>query len=136
MQFYIYAYLNIINIFANLHEMSTDQFNYSLGNNITKTYRETELIKTRIDKVTRNLSKPLKADNKIESYNEHHVFKDHKEDFKQNSKCRLINPAIGEIGRVSKMYLAWTIRDNLLQIINYGEILPWSLNDSKISPQK
>ena len=46
------------------------------------------------------------------------MFEDHKENFKQNSKCRLINPAKGEIGRVSKMYPARIIGEVLLQIIN------------------
>ena len=106
MQFYIYTYLNIINIYTNLYEIKPDQFNYSLENNITKTYRKTELIKTRIDKVTRNLSKSLKVDNKMECYDKNHVFKDHKENSNQNSKCRLINLAKVEIERVSKIYLA------------------------------
>ena len=105
-------------MYANLYEMSPDHFNYSLKNNITKSYRKTELIKTRTDKVTRKLSKSLKLGNKIECYGEHHVFEDHKENFKQNSKCRLINPAKGEIGRVSKMYPARIIVEVLLQIIN------------------
>ena len=30
------------------------------------------------------------------------TLKDHKEDFNSNPKCRLINPANGEIGKASK----------------------------------
>ena len=67
---------------TNLYEMPPDQYNSLLKNNITKIYRKTELItKTRIDKETRKLSKPLKLDNKMECYVERHVFisliKDH-----------------------------------------------------------
>ena len=31
--------------------------------------------------------------------------KDHKENFKSNTKCRLINPSKSEVGLVSKTYL-------------------------------
>ena len=50
----------------------------------------------------------------MEFYAERHAFitlKDHKENFKQKMKCRLINPAKGIIGRVSKKYLEQIIRE-------------------------
>ena len=54
---------------ANLYEMSPDQYNSLFKNNITKTYTKTELItKTRIDKETSKLSKPLKLNNKMKCY--------------------------------------------------------------------
>ena len=60
---------------ANLYEISPDQYNSLLKNNVTKAYRKTELItKTRVDKETRKLSKPLKVYNKIESYIERYTF--------------------------------------------------------------
>ena len=46
----------------------------------------------------------MKLDNKVECYG-FMVFialKDNTENFKQNTKCRLINPAKGEIRQVSK----------------------------------
>ena len=122
---------------ANLYEMSPDQYNSLLKNIITKTYRKTELItKTWIDKETRKLSKPLKLDNKMECYAERHAFitlKDHKENFKQITKCRLINTAKG----VSRMYLARIIKDvkNIIKF-NQWKKLPLSLNGSRISPTK
>ena len=60
---------------ANLYEISPDQYNSLLKNNITKACMKTELItKTRIDKETRKFSKPLKVYNKIESYIERYTF--------------------------------------------------------------
>ena len=95
--------------------MPPDQYNSLLKNSIAKTYRKNKLItKTRTDKDTRKLSKPLKLDNKIECYNERHNFitlKDHTENFKQKIKCRLINRAKGETGQVSKKYPEQIIRD-------------------------
>ena len=56
----------------------------------------------------------MKLDNKIECQTEPHAFitlRDYNENFKQNAKCRLINPAKREIGQVSKFYLARIIKD-------------------------
>ena len=56
----------------------------------------------------------MKLDNKIECQTEPHAFitlRDYNENFKQNAKCRLINPAKREIGQVSKLYLARNIKD-------------------------
>ena len=39
------------------------------------------------------------------------MLKDHKENFKQNIKCRLITPSKGEIGQISKKYFKQIIRD-------------------------
>ena len=65
--------------------MSPDQCNSLLINIITKTYRKTELTtKTRINKETTKLAKPLKLTNKMECYAKRHVFitlKDRKENF-------------------------------------------------------
>ena len=125
---------------ANLYEMSPDQYNSLFKNNITKTYTKTELItKTRIDKETSKLSKPLKLNNKMKCYAERHAFitlKYHKENLKQNTKCRLINPAKREIGRVSKMYLAQIIRDvnnitKFNQWRNISTVVKWFQNITK-----
>ena len=51
------------------------------------------------------IAQDLKIDERIEQCNQKESFitlKDHKENFKNNSKRRLINPAKGEIGIVSK----------------------------------
>ena len=77
---------------------------FKTGQNEFQKSLMSDLNKTRIDKKTRKLSKHLKLDNKMECYAERHAFitlKDHKEKFKQNTKCRLINPAKGDRGRVS-----------------------------------
>ena len=50
----------------------------------------------------------------MEFYAERHssiILKDHKENFKQNTKCRLSNPEKGEIERMSKKYLEQIIID-------------------------
>ena len=50
----------------------------------------------------------------MECYSDQHVYitlKDHKENFRNNTKCRLINPSKSEVGRVSKKYLNDIIAD-------------------------
>ena len=44
---------------------------------------------------------------------EYITLKDHKENFRHNTKCRLINPSKSEVGRISKKYLNDIIADVL-----------------------
>ena len=49
----------------------------------------------------------LKLDDRIEQFSQREAFitlKDHKENFQNNTKCRLINPGKSEIGIISKHY--------------------------------
>ena len=69
----------------------------------------------------------------MECYSDQHAFitlKDHKNNFKNNPKCRLINPSKSEVGRISKAYLSNIISTlagkigsnqwrNILQVINW-----------------
>ena len=64
--------------------------------------------KRNIDKESKKLSKWLNVEDKMESYPKRTAFitlKDHKDNFKINWKCRLINPSKGEMGIVSKITL-------------------------------
>ena len=94
---------------ASLYEMPPDQYKTLLNNNITKTYRKVDSnAKRNIDKETKKLSKELNLEDKMECYAKRPAFmtlKDHKENFKSNQKCRLINPSKSEMGIVSKKYL-------------------------------
>ena len=54
------------------------------------------------------IAQSLKLDDRIESYPPRDAFielKDHKENFSNHPKCRLINPAKSEIGKTSKQFL-------------------------------
>ena len=45
----------------------------------------------------------------MECYSDQHAFitlKDHKDNFKNNPKCRLVNPSKSEVGRISRTYLS------------------------------
>ena len=80
-----------------------------LQDNITKSYKKSNV--TLIDKINKEakaIAADLKLDDRIEQFTQHEVFvtlKDHKVNFQNDPKCRLINPAKSEIGIISKHYL-------------------------------
>jgi len=67
----------------------------------------------------KSIAEKLKLDNRIEKYTESEAFitiKDHKPNFPNNLKCRLINPTKSNLGRVSSHIINeinQTIRKNL-----------------------
>ena len=58
------------------------------------------------------------------------TLKDHKENFRNNTKCRLINPSKSEVGLVSKSYLSNKIAS--ISKLTNGEIHRRSLIGLKI----
>ena len=89
--------------------MTSEQYKTILPNNVKKTYREADQsTQLNIDREAKTISKTLQLEKRMERYAERPAFislKDHKENFKHNTKCRLINPSKGEIGIVSKKLL-------------------------------
>ena len=94
---------------TNLYEMTPDQYKIILTNTVTKTYRKAERsTQLNIDREAKAISKTLQLEKRMERYAERPAFislKDHKENFKHNIKCRLINPSKDEMGIVSKKFL-------------------------------
>ena len=77
--------------------------------NITKSYKKTNGSNlATVNKEAKKIAKGLGIDERVEKFVEKPCFitlKDHKENFDNNPKCRLINPAKSEIGLISKNYL-------------------------------
>jgi hypothetical protein len=94
---------------TNLYSMPKDDYNKLLHNNITRTYKKADdNVNSTINNEAKHLAEQLNLDGKMEAYAERKAFvtlKDHKENFRNNPKCRLINPAKSEIGLVSKKML-------------------------------
>ena len=60
------------------------------------------------------MAKTLKIEDRMEWYSNQHAYitlKDLKENFRNNAKCRLINPPKSEVGRVRKKHLNDIIAD-------------------------
>ena len=89
--------------------MTLEQYKTILTNNVRKTYRKAEQsTKLNIDREAKTISKTLQLEKRMERYAEWPAFislKDHKENFKHNTKCCLIDPSKGEMGVVSKRFL-------------------------------
>ena len=72
----------------NLYELTTDKYNKLLTENISKAYKKSIL------STMHTINTEAKQYNRNQSFI---TLKDHKENFKNNPKCRLINPAKSEI---------------------------------------
>ena len=94
---------------SNLYEVTTEEYNKLVTENISKTYKESNLsTMDTINAEAKFILQDLKLDKSIEQYNQKQAFitlKDLKENFKNNPRCRLINPAKSEIEIVSKEYI-------------------------------
>jgi hypothetical protein len=93
----------------NIYETSLNAYNELLHDNITKTYKHgSEDFIDEIDSELKEISSRLRIVDRIERMKKREAFislKDHKENFENNQKCRLINPAKSESGKLSKFIL-------------------------------
>ena len=94
---------------TNIYELETDQYKKLLNDNVTKDYAHTknQTVKE-ISKEAKKIAKNLELDDRIEDQSSQQAFitiKDHKNDFPNKIKCRLINPAKTQIGKISKQLL-------------------------------
>ena len=93
----------------NLYELSMDSYKKLLKENVTASYQKTTTSTlNRINSEEYSIAHNLKLEDRIESFPPHDAFimlKDHKENFCNHPKCRLINPAKSEIGKISKHHL-------------------------------
>ena len=122
---------------TNLYELSRDIYQKLLHDIIIQTYKKApKNAKWDIDRKTKSFTKTLKIEDKMECYSNQHAYttlKDHKQNFRNNTKCRLINPSKSEVGRVSKKYLNDIIADVSLktevnQWHNTATVINWFKN--------
>ena len=90
----------------NLQELTTEEYNKLLIENISKTYKKStaSAIKS-VNTEAKAIAKDLNLDVRNEQFNQNPYFitlKDLKENFWNNPKCRLINPTKSDIGIVGK----------------------------------
>ena len=120
-----------------LYELTTEEYNKLLIENISKTYKNpTVSAINSINTEAEANARDLNLDERIKQYNQNQSFiilKDHKENFQNNPKCRLINPAKLEIVIVSKHYIDHinkSIREklNVNQWRNTQAVITWFKN--------
>lgn len=93
----------------NLYEMDKGQYEKLLRENVTKMYRNADdKTEENISHELKNITNKLEVSDRVEKMVQRQAFislKDHKENFQNNAKCRLINPAKNNFGLVSKQIL-------------------------------
>ncbi len=108
----------------NIYETSLDTYNKLMHDNITKAYKHgSEGTISQIDDELKHISNNLGIGDRIEQMKKREAFislKDHKENFENNPKCRLINPAKSESGKLGKIILD-KINSNLRKIVNLNQ---------------
>ncbi len=108
----------------NIYETPLDTYNKLMHDNITKTYKHgSEGTISQIDDELKHISNNLGIGDRIEQMKKREAFislKDHKENFENNPKCRLINPTKSESGKLSKIILD-KINSNLRKIPNLNQ---------------
>ena len=122
---------------TNTYAVSTQTYKKLLKETITKDYKiaPPDLLQ-KTNSEAKNIAIDLDLADRIEQYSDSIAFitlKDHKENFKNNPKCRLINPAKTNIGRISKQILQRKNKEirlctNLNQWQSTGEVLEWFKN--------
>ena len=93
----------------NLYKLNNDKYKKLPQDNITKSYKKANTNSIRsINKEPKTIAEDLKLVDRIEQFSQREAFitvKDHKENFQNNTKCRVINPAKSEIRIISKHYI-------------------------------
>ena len=93
----------------NLYEMDKISHKKLMMENITKTYKKCDSdTYDLINNEAKKFAKSFNVDDRAECMAPSNAFitlKDHKDNFDKNPKCRLINPAKSEMGRISKSFI-------------------------------
>ena len=92
---------------TNLYKVEVKNYNKLLQDCIITKYRKTNNTRN-INLEAKQLAQKLYLDDRIEQLPENQAFvtiKDHKPNFPNNIKCRLINPVKSNLGKISKQIL-------------------------------
>ena len=117
---------------TNIYKVEPEMYNKLLSDNVTKDYKKSS--KKDVDKVNKEgkrITEKLKIDDRVEMHGENSAYvtlKDHKGNFQEVPKCRLINPAKSQIGKISKQLLEQLNTD----IRNKSGLQQWRSTDDAL----
>ena len=93
----------------NLYKMEKDDYNKYLTENITKTYKKSNMNKVnKLNLEAKNIAGKLSISDRVDRLQSNEAYitiKDHKKNFQTNPTFRLINPSKTNIGKISKKIL-------------------------------
>ena len=108
----------------NLYELTIEEYNKLLIENISKTYKKNSACAINaINTEAKAFAKDLNLDERIEQYSRNQSFitlKDHKKNFQKNPKCRLINSEKSEVGIVIKCCIS-QIKRSIREKLNVNQ---------------
>ena len=94
---------------SNIYEIDTSSYKKLLRDNVTSEYEiAPKKLESNINLEAKYITKKLEIDERVEVMarkNAYVTLKDHKPNFENNPKCRLINPAKSNVGKISKIEL-------------------------------
>ena len=119
---------------TNMYKLSKDEHDKLLTNAVTSTYKKSDTkTEKQIIKEGKKLVKNKTCYNRMFINSRNNAFitlKDHKENFQNNPKVRLLNPAKNELGRISKGILDKVNKElksatQINQWISTKEVIEW-----------
>ena len=119
---------------TNFYKLDKDTYNDLLKKNVTNDYKKTDM--HTVDKSNQKQKEmviKLDLEDRVFATAQKDAYitvKDHKDDYQNNTKCRLINPTKPELGKISKMKLAKIVVDvkkktKVNQWRNTDSVLTW-----------
>ena len=116
----------------NLYLLEPKDYNKLIFENITQSYQKCDPNeKCKIDEKSAQIAQKFKIEDRVQQFTTDECFltiKDHKPNFPNSIKCRLINPAKNQLGKVSQQILRKII-DNLTSKL---ELNMWKNTDNVI----
>lgn len=118
----------------NIYEVAKETHDKLLSDNTTKTYKKAdESTRITVDAEAKAIASKLGIAERVHKMAEKNAFitlKDHKDNFENSPKCRLLNPAKSELGTVSKKItekICTAIKDStrLNQWQNTSSVIKW-----------
>ena len=109
----------------NLYEVDTTTYNKLMKDNVTALYKKSDsTTEHQINTEAKHITEQLKIADRVEVIAHKQAYitlKDHKPQFPNNIKCRLINPTKSNIGLISKQILD-NINNSLKHKLNLGQL--------------
>ena len=122
---------------TNFYKVTPETYNNLLTKNITKDYKKAEEnVGDKINKDSKKIAEKLDLEERIFVTTKKPAsitFKDHKDNFENNPKCRLINPTKNELGKISKQKVEKIVKEvkekrKLKLWKNTNSVLDWFKN--------
>ena len=94
---------------SNMYQVTKDTYNKLMRDSVTAHYEKADLAtEDAINREARDITEGLEISDRVEPIakkNAYITIKDHKDNFPNNVKCRLINPAKSNVGKISQQLL-------------------------------